>query len=108
MPQPVAPLSCGLGSSQQALEHPAPTWSLACPHPFGQEPCHMPDAANAPPSWLRPTAQPTLIRRARIWDGEDWKLIQPGQTWRDGEVGAGSACGAVARSAHGIHASACQ
>lgn len=32
------------------------------------------------------TIKKSLIRRARIWDGEDWKYIQPGLTWRDGEV----------------------
>lgn len=32
------------------------------------------------------TVPAALIRRARIWDGEDWKYIQPGLTWHDGEV----------------------
>lgn len=27
-----------------------------------------------------------LLRRARIWDGDEWKVIRPGQKWRDGEV----------------------
>jgi hypothetical protein len=31
--------------------------------------------------------QPELLRRARIWDEQDWRLIEMWQTWKPGEVG---------------------
>jgi hypothetical protein len=30
--------------------------------------------------------QPINLRRARVWDDEKWCYIQPGQSWRSGEV----------------------
>eukprot|EP00879_Flechtneria_rotunda_P008086 GHRR01008470.1.p1 GENE.GHRR01008470.1~~GHRR01008470.1.p1 ORF type:complete len:230 (+),score=42.74 GHRR01008470.1:358-1047(+) len=30
--------------------------------------------------------KPHLLRRARVWDDFDWQYIEPGQTWKAGEV----------------------
>lgn len=54
------------------------------------------------------TLQRPLIRRARIWDGEDWKYIQPGLTWHDGEVSGQQAAAArkhvsLGHYVHGVH-----
>jgi hypothetical protein len=31
--------------------------------------------------------QPSLVRRARVWDRNTWNYIQLGQKWKSGEVG---------------------
>ena len=35
-------------------------------------------------------SQPKLIRRARVMEDGEWRLIKPGQEWDDGEVRTGS------------------
>lgn len=37
-------------------------------------------------AWCRGASQGDKIRRARIQEDKEWKLLKPGQTWSDGDV----------------------